>query len=46
MFRVAIESSSMLAPWGESLAEQDKRALLSPLVRGLVGRVRAASETI
>ena len=46
MFRVAIESDRMLAPWGESLAAQDKRALLSPLVRGLVRRVRAASESL
>jgi hypothetical protein len=28
MYRVSIESDHLLAPWGESLAEHDKRALL------------------
>jgi len=46
MYRVSIESGHLLAPWGESLAEHDKRALLSPLVRGLVRRVRNASESL
>jgi trehalose synthase len=44
MYRVSIEGGHLLEPWVESLSEHDKRALLSPLVRGLVRRVRAASE--
>ena len=46
MFRVSLEGDGLLGPWGESLAEHDRRALLSPMVRGLVAQVKAASSEL